>query len=82
MVTGFFHYSLDIAQCVKSAKAILLIHHEEFVNAHVVAKELVSCGNGVGTYFLFPNRIYFIAGKHAICNFMVLVSLLDHSSRE
>ena len=48
--------AFDIAQCEKSAQAVLFVHDEEFVDADVLGEKLVRPRDGIGAEFILANR--------------------------
>ena len=61
---------------------VLIVHHQQLVNARMRREELVRLGDGIAAQFLFIQRMDLAARRERLGHLACGVALLDHMARQ
>ena len=74
--------ALHVAHREQPVQPVLVVHHQQLVDAGVVGEELVGLGDGVAAQFLLVERVDLAARRQRLGNLAFGVALLDDMARE
>jgi hypothetical protein len=75
---AFLRDALDVAHREQAAQVVLVVHHEQFVNAQMFGEKFVGAGDGILAEFLLGDGVDLGAGREGVGNFALGVARLDH----
>ena len=74
--------ALDVAQGEQAAKLVVVVHHQQFVDAGVVGEKLVRDGNRVGAELAFADGLHLVARDEGAVDLLGGVARLEDVARE
>ena len=74
--------ALDVVHREQAAQIVVVIHHEQFVDAGALGKKLVGAGDGILAEFLLVDGVNLFARRHGLGNLALGVTRFDDVAGE